>query len=165
MRVRTGLSLDADGNPDISLYDRTSRERLALNLSSAGDPSCVLRHSTGNNPVAFYIDEQGHPRLDMYDRGTKAGMALALRDHSNPSVWLIDTEGIIRTSLSVDPTQSISMDIFDKNGRPRATIGSTRVTNERSGETELLPPSTLLLYDENGKVVFSAPRKPWWVRD
>jgi len=118
----------------------------------------MLRHREGDHPVGLFLDEKGHPRLDLFDRSTKSGISLAIESQGNPAMRFIDTGGIIRTSLAVDASKNISMELFDDKGHPRATIGSTIVKNEQSGAQEILPPSTFLLYDEDGKVVFSAPK-------
>ena len=47
--------------------------------------------------------------------------------------------------------------ICDESGVGRASLGNTELVTKKTGVIEKHPPSTLVLFDESGKVVFKAP--------
>ena len=47
--------------------------------------------------------------------------------------------------------------LFDKEGRKRAVLGTTDLKNMKTGSTEIRAPSSLVLFDEKGSVVWKAP--------
>ena len=113
----------------------------------------------GKNPVGFLIDENGHPQLNLFDRETKAGVTLNILSHGNPNLRLFDLNGIIRTEVSINQANKPSIELFDEKSKHRAALESIGVKNERTCVMEIRPLSSLLLYDENGEFIFSAPRK------
>jgi len=58
--------------------------------------------------------------------------------------------------LSVSP-EGASLVLSDKRLKERAVLGTTELKNTRTGSTEIRAPSSLVLFDEEGKVVWSAP--------
>ncbi|MCH7805435.1 MAG: hypothetical protein IH937_15310 [Acidobacteria bacterium] len=46
---------------------------------------------------------------------------------------------------------------MDEDGNNRAVLGSTELKITRTGSTEIRAPSSLVLFDEEGKVLWSAP--------
>ena len=47
--------------------------------------------------------------------------------------------------------------VFDKPGKLRAVLGSKAPETTRTGATETVAPSSLMLFDKEGKVIFRAP--------
>jgi len=50
-----------------------------------------------------------------------------------------------------------SVELFDEAGKSRAVLGVTKLKSIRSGSTEVRAPSSLVLFDKEGKVVWEAP--------
>ncbi len=50
-----------------------------------------------------------------------------------------------------------SLELRDQTGKPRAVLGSTELEVTRTGATEKQPPSSLVLFDKDGKVIWQAP--------
>jgi len=50
-----------------------------------------------------------------------------------------------------------SLNLYDEVGNLRVALGPTELKNTRAGSTEIRAPSSLVLFDEEGKVVWSAP--------
>jgi len=57
----------------------------------------------------------------------------------------------------VSKFSSGSLELYDSEERIRAVLGSTLLKNPDTGFADIGPPSSLILYDEDGKVVWSAP--------
>ena len=47
--------------------------------------------------------------------------------------------------------------VRDASGNTRAVLGSTVLETTQTGAVEKRPPSSLVLFDKNGKVIWSAP--------
>ena len=52
---------------------------------------------------------------------------------------------------------NLSIYLIDKNGHARAVLGTTELKRTVTGSTEIRAPSSLVLFNEKGKVAFSAP--------
>ena len=59
--------------------------------------------------------------------------------------------------LDVSPSGDASFTLSDRDGNSRATFGRTELKNTRTGSTEIRAVSSLVLFDEEGDVVWSAP--------
>ena len=62
-----------------------------------------------------------------------------------------------RVSLEMSPDGG-SLNLYDKKGKLRAALGNTELQTIRTGETHQRQPSSLVLFDKDGKVLWSAPR-------
>lgn len=60
-------------------------------------------------------------------------------------------------SLDVQKDGSPSLTLSDSTGRARAVLGEVELVTERTGKTDKLPPSSLVLFDKDGKVIWRAP--------
>jgi hypothetical protein len=59
--------------------------------------------------------------------------------------------------LSVDSEKSPSLNLYDADGQLRAALGSTDLETIKTGATETTAPSSLTLFDKDGKVMWSRP--------
>jgi hypothetical protein len=157
--IRSGMVIAPDGAPGVFLYDGKRLARLALTLSPSNAPSLVLRHSEGMNPVGMLIDDEGRPSLDLFARDTKAGLSLTFSGNGTPGIKMTDPRGMVRGQFSLVQQGEPLFELYDAAGKPRATLGSATVQNEKTGAPETRPISSFLLLDETGKVVFAAPKK------
>ena len=62
-----------------------------------------------------------------------------------------------RVSLDMS-LDGASLNLYDNDGKLRAALGSTDLQTTRTGETHQRQPSSLVLFDKDGKVLWSAPR-------
>ena len=72
-----------------------------------------------------------------------------------PSLTLTGSKDFSGIDLKI-PTEGPVLKINDEN-LARAVLGTVRLSNNRTGSTEIRAPSSLVLFDEEGKVVWSAP--------
>jgi len=83
-------------------------------------------------------------------------------NEKNPRISLSLYEG--KPELSVFDNQETRVQVNeegvivrDESARSRAVLGTTELKHSDTGSTEIRAPSSLVLFDEEGKVVWSAP--------
>ena len=150
---------------EFRVVDAVGRERAVLDsigLSIYAPPN--------EEPVASYNfmglsaqSEVGAVKLDYIEGLTiQVNDALlwfdpefGLRLESGPAVLAINVsdEGEVSLTLSGEPNISL----HDKKGNLRAVLGTTQLKHPDTGSTEIRAPSSLVLFDEEGNVVWSAP--------
>jgi hypothetical protein len=59
--------------------------------------------------------------------------------------------------LSIDSEKNPSLNLYDANGQLRAVLGSTDLETIKTGATEKTAPSSLTLFDKDGKVMWRKP--------
>ncbi len=64
-------------------------------------------------------------------------------------------EGVIRITVGKDET---AVSVFDERHNLRATLGSVGLETKKTGSKITRPPSSLVLFDKEGAVIFEAPR-------
>jgi len=101
------------------------------------------------------------------DKKTGRSIRLCLMGKDEASISLCGIEGSQRAKLAIDSNDT-SLSLKDPNGETRAELGNTELAfgtdgslRKRSSATnfqiEQRPPSSLVLYNENGNVLWSAP--------
>jgi len=94
-------------------------------------------------------------RLSLKDTGEQR-VELVVNDQG-PFLSLWDTESGLRVLLGLTGEGSPELRLVDQKNRIRAVLGTTRLTHPDTGSTEIRAPSSLVLFDEDGNVVWSAP--------
>ena len=94
-------------------------------------------------------------RFELVDGGGAVRAALAATS-DGPSLGLLDENGKGRAGLSVR-TDGPSLVLRDENGKDRAVLGVTDLTIPRTESIEKRPPSSIVLFNEEGDVLWSAP--------
>src|SRR6266852_3545967 len=80
----------------------------------------------------------------------KVRAALAARDDATPSLALYDDDGTARADLALSAEGLHALQLEDK-GQPRAVLGAGS-----EGKRKASTPSSLLLFDKDGSVIFQA---------
>lgn len=164
-----------DGEPDLTLYDKQGKTRAGLGLAD-GEPHLGLFDENGKIR-AWLMLSHGEPSLVLSDKDEKTRVVLDL-SHGVPSVTLSDDKGITRAALGLfqgapsldlydkDRKDRIalgltdgepSLELSDKQGKARATLGYVGLKDKRTGSVEKRTPSSLVLFGEDGKVIWEAP--------
>jgi len=161
---------DEEGVPSFNLSSIPGKVELYM---SRGDSSLDLFVNTSKSSIG--LDDQTGS-LDMTSIGIDAG-DWAKNDAFSLTggfLWLFNSESYegIKLELDADKKPSLelhstdfravavlgpSLELYDSTGDLRAVLGSTELKNNRTGSTEIRAPSSLVLFDEEGKVVWSAP--------
>ncbi|MFC1537272.1 hypothetical protein ACFL4P_00425 [Gemmatimonadota bacterium] len=70
---------------------------------------------------------------------------------------LEDEDGNILASFNILAGKFPSLRLYDKDGRKRAVLGSRQLFDARTRMNLIRPPSSLVLFDEDGDVIWEAP--------
>ena len=101
----------------------------------------------------FIYDPPNVLPIARYDyMGLKLNVENGFVHLSRDGILLLESHG---TSLKFDPVLGLSL--HDSEGNLRVALGTTRLEHANTGSTEIRAPSSLVLFDEDGKVVWSAP--------
>lgn len=110
----------------------------------------------GHDRGALYISEYGSLRLDLQDAHKVLRASLSVATSGTPSLDLYDTKGRERAGLEVLANGSSSLKLYDSGGL-RAVLGRAKLEAVQSGKEEERPVSSLVLFDEEGRVLWRAP--------
>lgn len=94
--------------------------------------------------------------LSLYDAAGNLRMSLST-DAGMPRLWLYDATPAVRVSLGLTARGSPSLEFRDKSGKSRAVLGSTSLETRRTAEATMRPESSLVLFDQDEKVIWKAP--------
>ena len=112
--------------------DKDGRGRLLLALQPDGSPTVSLNDSARGNTIVVAADTERAALF--FTRGARERLWLGLGSDGSPSVSLTDYQGVTR-----------------------AVLGVTSLETSATGATESLAPSSLVLFDREGKLIFRAP--------
>jgi len=133
---------------EFHLVDEDGKDRWVLKLSSAGEPNITFINNNGWAPMAIGVNKEGFPFFNMIQEPHQKG---------GPSFILMDGEMKNRAVLGLKEDGAPHLTFLDNNGQLRATFGSTDLKNPFTGLAEKRPCSSLVLFDEDGKIIWSAP--------
>lgn len=134
---------------EIHLVDHRGRARWVLAFSKEGEPSLTFVNKDGWAPMAMGVNRNGFPFFNMVLQPSKGG---------GPSLSLMDGSMKNRAVLGLWEDGEPYLTLLDRNGQVRATLGSTEVKNPWTGANVRRPSSSLVLFDEEGKIIWSAPQ-------
>jgi len=92
--------------------------------------------------------------------GSSAGNSIKLelsRENKEASVILFGKDFKTRAALVLESDGSPSLKLYDRDGMIRSALGSAEIEIIRTGEARKKSESSLLLFDKDGKVIWSAP--------
>lgn len=139
--TRAEVGVRADGTTHLLFRDKTSKPRV------------ILRHR--EDATAFFFADKGDRPRALLSLEADDSLSLNLYDHGVLNFW--DKAGKNRLVLGVSGDGSPALRLIDKAGVVRADLGSTSLKMKRTGEVVQRPESSLVLFDDAGKVVWSAP--------
>jgi hypothetical protein len=149
-RRETNLELDPDGSSYLQFGNGVLDPRARLETDAGGLPGLKFFDASGEQRTEFILTEKGEPLLALWGKGAKTYDGLYLRDRG---VALADTQGKVRATLDDD-----GFTLLDEKEKLRAVLGSTTLETVRTGATETTAPSSLTLFDKDGKVIWQVPR-------
>jgi len=154
-KERAALALLRSGQPMLSLYDRANVLRAVLDLDDSGQPGLSLNDENSKYRVWLSLG-LGQPGLILFDENQKGGVTLYLDKSGRPDLWLSDENGKTRASLDLTESGQPALTLDDENGNERASLGATGTTTT-DGRKVSYPESSLLLFGQDGKLVWQAP--------
>jgi hypothetical protein len=128
------LSANQDGT-GLDLQGLDHKQAIQIdNNEISGPPFVLLRDHNGMERASLQLDRQGNPSISLFDHREHTRSRLVLGDSGDPSLSLFDAQGKVRTAL-----------------------GSISLKNTVTGSTELRSASSLVLFKDDGKMLWSVP--------
>lgn len=152
LRIRARLGMTDEG-PSLEMLDGKGNIRTWLGFQH-GEPVISFRRPDGTSQMTLASTESGCNLWLYYADGkeravlggTSVGTGLLLSDRS----------GAKRVSLAARD-DGPNLDFYDANGVGRLTLGSAKLEERQLGEAIVRSSSSMLLFDKEGKVIWSAP--------
>ncbi len=145
-------------------------EKCSYGGKQAG-PTLALLDDNGEIRAKIGLQDDSNPFVTLSDPPKKdkspgRSIKLCLEEKDEASISLYGIEGHQRAALAIDSNDTC-LSLKDTNGETRAELGNTELTFAKDGlakksspgtlSVEQRPPSSLVMYNENGKVLWSAP--------
>ena len=127
--------------------------------SYAGNYGMVFYSKEGEYRALFTLTSpEGAPVLTLADKKGNYRTLIGLGAGRQPYIALRDKDGKERLSLTLTDTGEPTLIFYDNNGKERAVLGTMDITRmKRTGAIEERSYSSLVLFDEDGKIVWKAP--------
>jgi hypothetical protein len=165
MKAREGLE------PGVLLELVDSDQKLRVQLrGSGGGAGLDFYDSRGRSLMRLYLTGgEGYytPALALGDENDKTGITLGFEPDINynrlpitiskPVIYLWDKNRNIRARFIVSAEGEPALRLYDDNGKMRAVLGSTNLKTVRTEVVEKRPVSSLVMFNKDGKVIWSAP--------
>ena len=157
-KVRVSLSILADGAARLDMLDKDAKSRAALRLWPDGSPRLDMVDKDGKKRMMLGVMDDGRPGLTL-TRGVRdrGGLVLGFTTPDIPSLALSSADGFVRTDLTVTPGGGARVTLYDEKGHVRAELGGTGSEGRESMGIQHRPESSLVLFDEEGTVLWQAP--------
>jgi hypothetical protein len=97
-----------------------------------------------------------YPVIQLADGNKNRRLTIGLRDSGVPFITLKDEKGRFRIGFGLRESEEPYMALKDERGKSRAVLGHITLT-DKTGSTIIRPPSSLVLFDEDGSVKWSVP--------
>ena len=149
-----GAFIIFDTGPALHLYGKDGERSVALAVSDEG-AMLALGDEQGKVRAELRLGEQGRPQLAFFRNDGKPIGAFSIFD-TGPALQLYGKDGECSVALAVSD-EGPRLALGDENGKSRAVLGCTELKNESDGIVMKLPPSSLVLFDEQGNVTWRAP--------
>jgi len=178
---------DGDGNPRFSIqlndndgatlamFGEAGEQRLILSeKGSYGETrtgsTVALLDNNGKIRAQMGVQADNNPFVTLSDPPSKEkescrNIKLCLKEKDKASISLSGVEGSLRAGLHID-SGNTCLSLNDLKGETRAELGNTKLSFGTGGSlkkassafsVEKRSPSSLVLYSENGDVLWSAP--------
>jgi len=145
---------------DILLLDKSPTENAAiLDFYDNGYPTMTILKGhivLDRGKITFkefepVFAELDHNGLDLYDYDGKKVVSY------NQALSFYDNNGAVRFTAEINNDGNPYLQLYDKSKNLRAVLGHTLLSNHSTGSTEIRAESSLVLFNEKGNVLWSAP--------
>jgi hypothetical protein len=82
---------------------------------------------------------------------------LGVLPNGSPGLALLDRAGRTRATLNLASEGRPNLILSDGAGKTRATLGTASLEGVKTGEEKSLPESSLIFFDNDGKLIWQAP--------
>jgi hypothetical protein len=128
------------------LRDSSGNMRAELSMSAGGSGPALYLYHKGERP-----DNPPHAiDLEVLDQHSQVGPAIT-------RIGLRDGKGQMLAKLEVSSGGQVALTLRDEQFKDRAVVGSVALQQTKTGSTEARPPSSLVLFDKEGRVIWKVP--------
>jgi hypothetical protein len=173
---RLSVHLSDREGATVSLLDMNGVKKVLVSEKSLdGDqplgPAFALLDDNGKIRAQIGVQADTNPFITLSDPREKEkdigrSIKLCLKEKEEARISLCDSDGNQRAALGIDANNAC-LSLNDASGETRAELGSTELTFGKDGllkktasgeiSVEQRPLSSLVLYNKNGNVLWSAP--------
>lgn len=107
----------------------------------------------------YKLDITGNTNLETIRLGNSGSLNLITSESMGPPSLIISDEnsGKIRLKISIHETGEPYIELIDSEMNSRAVLGRTELYSNKTSSTEIRHESSLVLFNEKGDVLWSAP--------
>jgi hypothetical protein len=154
--ARAGLG-HGRGGSQLNLFDDDGRDHATLGLMPDGTSGLFFSDRDGKQRVSLGVLPNDFSGLSLLDKGEKSRAGLGLGGDGAPHLELFDGTGARRAGLALSADGLPALQLEDR-GQPRAVLGAGPADAKQAAVAGKKPsPSSLLLFDKDGSLVFQAP--------
>jgi hypothetical protein len=149
-RKRATLGIEDGDLPYLQLIDNGGNSRVLIDQTGIwfGDTSGMSR-------VGLYLKPEGEAGVQINGSGGVRALMSVLNDSA--SVQFNDSAGKMRFNAGTVAVGTPSLNLYDAAGMKRAALGGVALEAEKTGDQEIRPESSLVLFDKSGKVLGRTP--------
>jgi len=148
--VRAGIGFGPGGS-QLNLYGDDGKDHATLSLAPDGATGLIFHGQDGKQRAALGVAPNNASGLSLFDKGGSQRAAMSVVPEGSPRLELFDAGGGRRANLAVSAEGLPALQLEEK-GQPRAVLGAGS-----EGKRRASTPSSLLLFDKDGSVIFQAP--------
>jgi len=145
----------------LSLYGSGRKGGTTLTVGPSGDSVLLMGENDREEGRVYLVSDPSDGSAFFQITDERSGTAIIPLHQSDDELrskeFILLDEDNIKAMLGVDEDGNPRFQLYDSNGDLRAVLGSTRLKNTTTGSTEIRAVSSLVLFDEEGNVVWSAP--------
>src|SRR5213076_2814706 len=148
--VRAGIGFGPGGS-QLNLYGDDGKDHATLSLAPDGATGLIFHDQGGKQRAALGVLPNNASGLSLFDKGGSHRAGLSVVPDGSPRLELFDAGGGRRANLALSGEGLPALQLEEK-GQPRAVLGAGS-----EGKRKASTPSSLLLFDKDGSVIFQAP--------
>lgn len=147
LRLASLTIREESGQAALAFYDDKGQERFLLGINYDRQPGMALFDRNGLTNLSVGIPADGQPNLAMYNERGRQTLGVV-----QEGVYLIAEDGTTRTFLGRG-----TLRLNDANATLRTALGSLEPPGDKGPGGSRRAVSSLVLFDENGNLLWSAP--------
>ncbi len=158
-RNLAALGTDRDGAPLLVLTNLDGGLGATLEVTAVRRPALTLYDRTGNSRAIMSVDSEGSPSLSLTDKTGTPRVGLAVATQGSGGLVLYGDKNTARASLGLGTSWSPYLVFMDDDGNIRTALGHADALPPALTKTFRLADYSMMLLNEKGGMVWSAPQK------
>jgi len=158
-RNLAALGTDRDGAPLLVLTNLDGGLGATLEVTAARRPTLTLYDRAGNSRAIMSVDSEGSPSLSLTDKTGTPRVGLAVATQGSGGLVLYGDKNTARASFGLGTSWSPYLVFMDDDGNIRTALGHADALPHALTKTFRLADYSMMLLNEKGGMVWSAPQK------